>query len=87
MHKRRNENESYQTLIALLPEYDKLQSMVQLGISERCKQLSQQYSINFPDFFKNFYIINTNDILTINYNLINETAQHHGNINYMMPII
>jgi hypothetical protein len=71
MHSRRNEHESYQALISLLPHYVNLQLMVQNGISIRCKQFLIEYNLQLPECFTNFYFINNDN----------------NNINVMAPII
>jgi hypothetical protein len=61
MYARRNEHESYQTLISILSHYTNLQIMLQNGIQERCRQLTLEHNIIFPQFFTYFYINNNSD--------------------------
>jgi hypothetical protein len=49
MHSRRNEHESCQALISLLPHYGNLQLMVKNGISKRCNQFLIEYNLQLPD--------------------------------------
>lgn len=62
MSKRRNENDSYRTLISLLEQYNRLQIDLQYFISKRCIQLINECNINFPQLFKDFYVVNQNEL-------------------------
>ena len=56
MFKRREEYDTCQNLIVLLPHYNALHLILQKGIRDKCKDLAIEQRFQLPDLFKNFFL-------------------------------